>query len=142
MIDISSKKSVIRIAQASGKIHLKRGTLEKIQNKTLEKGDVFTISRIAAINSVKKVPELVPLCHPIPIYHIKIDFQIEEDNNINVTCIVKSDAKTGVEMEALTGVSITLLNIWDVVKMYEKNASGQYPTTFISDIKVDKKIKK
>ncbi len=142
MIDISSKKSVIRIAQASGKIHLKRETLEKIQNKTLEKGDVFTISRIAAINSVKKVPELVPLCHPIPIYHIKIDFQIEEDNNINVTCIVKSDAKTGVEMEALTGVSITLLNIWDVVKMYEKNASGQYPTTFISDIKVDKKIKK
>jgi len=142
MIDISSKKSVIRIAQASGKIHLKRETLEKIQNKTLEKGDVFTISRIAAINSVKKVPELVPLCHPIPIYHIKIDLQIEEDNDINVTCIVKSDAKTGVEMEALTGVSITLLNIWDVVKMYEKNASGQYPTTFISDIKVDKKIKK
>ncbi len=141
MIDISGKNSVIRIAQASGTIHLKKKTIEKIQSKTLEKGDIFTISRIAAINAVKKVPELIPLCHPIPIYNIKIDFQIEKDSNINVTCIVKSNAKTGVEMEALTGVNIALLNIWDVAKMYEKNESGQYPTTFISDIKVDKKIK-
>ncbi len=141
MRDISSKKSVIRIAQASGKIYLKRETLEKIQSKTLEKGDVFTISRIAAINAVKKTPELIPLCHPIPIYFIKIDFQIEGENNINVTCTVKSDAKTGVEMEALTGVNIALLNIWDVVKMYEKDEKGQFPSTLISDIKVDEKMK-
>lgn len=141
MIDISSKNSVVRIAKASGKIHLKRETLEKIQSKTLEKGDVFTISRIAAIIAVKKVPELIPLCHPIPLYHINIDFQIEKDNYINVTCTVKTDAKTGVEMEALTGVSIALLNIWDVVKMYEKDEKGQFPSTLISDIKVDEKMK-
>ena len=141
MIDISNKKSVTRIAKASGKIVLRKATIEKIKNKTLKKGDVLTIAKIAAINAVKKVPDLIPLCHPIPITNIDVEFNIENDTIINVSCIVKSVAQTGVEMEALTGVNIALLNIWDVVKMYEKNEMGQYPTTIISDIKVDEKIK-
>jgi len=81
------------------------------------------------------------LCHPIPINHISIEYKIEDQNSISVSCIVKSYAKTGVEMEALTGVSIALLNIWDVVKMYEKDEQGQYPNTYLTEIKVDEKIK-
>jgi len=142
MIDISQKKIIERIAKASGKIFLKKKTIEKIQNKTVEKGDVLTIARIAGINAVKKVPELIPLCHPIPITKVSVDFNINENNSIKVTCLVKSIAKTGVEMEALTGVSVALLNIWDVVKMYEKDENGQYPSTIIQDIKVEEKLKK
>ena len=142
MIDISEKKSILRIATASGKIYLKRETIERIKNKKVKKGDVFTIAKIAAINAVKKVPDLIPLCHPIPISNVDIDFNYEGDNTIRVTCTVKSISKTGVEMEALMGVNIALLNIWDVVKMYEKDSKGQYPITVINEVKVNEKIKK
>jgi cyclic pyranopterin phosphate synthase len=142
MIDISEKDSILRIATASGKIYLKKKTIERIKNKNVKKGDVFTIAKIAAINAVKKVPDLIPLCHPIPISNVDIDFSFEGDNIIKVKCTVKSISKTGVEMEALMGVNIALLNIWDVVKMYEKNFEGQYPITVISEVKVDEKIKK
>ncbi|MHA1242279.1 MAG: cyclic pyranopterin monophosphate synthase MoaC [Promethearchaeota archaeon] len=141
MIDISKKDSILRIATSSGKIYLKKETIERIKNK-IKKGDVFTIAKIAAINAVKKVPDLIPLCHSIPISNVDIDFTYEGDNIIRVRCIVKSISKTGVEMEALMGVNIALLNIWDVVKMYEKDSKGQYPITVISEVKVDEKIKK
>jgi cyclic pyranopterin phosphate synthase len=141
MIDISEKDSIPRIAKASGKIFLKKETIEKIKIKDIKKGDVITIAKIAAINAVKKVPDLIPLCHPIPINNISVEIEVEDDNTLKATCLVKSVAKTGVEMEALTGVSVALLNIWDVVKMYEKDEKGQYPTTLISEIKVDEKIK-
>ncbi len=142
MIDISEKDSIIRIATASGKIYLQKETIERIKNKKVKKGDVFTIAKIAAINAVKKVPDLIPLCHPIPISNVEVDFEYEDDNIIRVTCTVKSISKTGVEMEALMGVNIALLNIWDVVKMYEKDSKGQYPITVINEVKVDEKIKK
>ena len=142
MIDISEKDSILRIASASGKIHLKKETIERIKNKTIKKGDVFTIAKITAINAVKKVPDLIPLCHPIPINNVNIEFNYEGDNTIRVTCTVKSISKTGVEMEALMGVNIALLNIWDVVKMYEKDSKGQYPITVINEVTVDEKIKK
>ncbi len=141
MIDISNKKVIPRIAKASGKIILKKETIERIKNKNVQKGDVITIAKISAINAVKKVPELIPLCHPIPINNVSIDIKIESDNLIKVSCQVKSSAQTGVEMEALMGVSVALLNIWDVIKMYEKDDYGQYPLTVINDIKVDEKIK-
>jgi len=141
MIDISEKDSIIRIATASGKINLKKETIERIKNKNVKKGDVFTIAKIAAINAVKKVPDLIPLCHPIPISNVNVDFNHEGDNVIRVTCTVKSISKTGVEMEALMGVNIALLNVWDVVKMYEKDSKGQYPITVITEVKVDEKIK-
>jgi len=142
MIDISEKDTIPRIATASGRIKLKKETIERIKNNQVKKGDVITIAKIAAINSVKKVPDLIPLCHPIPINNIDIDFEIENDTIIKVSCKVKSIAQTGVEMEALTGVGVALLNIWDVVKMYEKDEKGQYPSTLIYDIKVEEKIKK
>jgi cyclic pyranopterin phosphate synthase len=140
MIDISKKDTVLRIAKASGKIKLKFDTINRIQNNQVEKGDAFTIVKVSAINAVKKVPNLIPFCHPIPIYNVNVDFEIENET-IKVTCIVKSNAKTGVEMEALTGVSVALLNLWDIVKMYEKDDNGQYPSTLIYDIKVEEKIK-
>jgi cyclic pyranopterin phosphate synthase len=142
MIDISEKDPIPRIASASGRIKLKEETIERIKNNQVQKGDVFTIAKIAAINAIKKVPDLIPLCHPIPINNVSIEFKIETETLIKVSCTVKSIAKTGVEMEALTGVSTALLNIWDVVKMYEKDDRGQYPSTLISDINVDEKIKK
>jgi len=141
MIDITKKEPIIRIARASGKIFLKSETIERIRDKSLQKGDVETIARIAAINAVKKVPDLIPLCHPIPINNISVDMNFEGKNCVNVSCTVKSIGKTGVEMEALTGVNIALLNIWDVVKMYEKDKNGQYPSTIITSIKVEEKIK-
>jgi len=141
MIDISKKDVVLRTAKASGKILLKEDTIKRIKNNQVQKGDVLTIAKIAAINAVKKVPDLIPLCHPIPINHVSVDFEFESNNIVKVSCTVKSFAKTGVEMEALTGVNVALLNIWDVVKMYEKDDYGQYPFTIINDIKVDEKIK-
>ena len=141
MIDISKKDVVLRTAKASGKILLKEDTIKRIKNNQVQKGDVLTIAKIAAINAVKKVPDLIPLCHPIPINHVSVDFEFESNNNVKVSCTVKSFAKTGVEMEALMGVNVALLNIWDVVKMYEKDDYGQYPFTIINDIKVDEKIK-
>jgi len=141
MIDISDKDTIPRIARASGKIRLKKETINRIKTNKIEKGDVLTIAKVSAINAVKKVPDLIPFCHPIPINNVNIDFDFEENAFIKVTCVVKSIAKTGVEMEALTGVSAALLNIWDVVKMYEKDEKGQYPSTLISEIKVERKIK-
>ena len=142
MIDISDKDRITRIAKASGRISLKEETIERIKNNNIQKGDVITIAKIAGINAVKKVPDLIPLCHPIPINQVAIDIKFEDNNTLKVTCLVKSVAKTGVEMEALTGANIALLNIWDVVKMYEKDENGQYPSTIITDIKVEEKIKK
>lgn len=142
MIDISEKDIIPRLAIASGRIKLKKETIKKIRDNDVKKGDVLTIAKIAAINAVKKVPDLIPLCHQIPITKIDVDFNIENNTTINVSCTVKSVARTGVEMEALTGVNIALLNIWDVVKMYEKDEKGQYPSTIIYDIKVEEKIKK
>ncbi len=141
MIDISEKDIILRTAKASGKIKLKEETVDRIKNNQIKKGDVLTIAKISAINAVKKVPDLIPLCHPIPINQITVDFEFEDKNIIKVICTVKSFARTGVEMEALTGVNVALLNIWDVVKMYEKDDQGQYPSTIINDIKVDEKIK-
>ena len=141
MIDITEKDTIPRAATASGKIKLKNETIERIKANKIKKGDVFTIAKVSAINAVKKVPELIPFCHPIPINNIQVDFTYENDNYIRVKCSVKSIAKTGVEMEALTGVSAALLNIWDVVKMYEKDEKGQYPFTLINDIKVEEKVK-
>ncbi|MBY8989679.1 MAG: cyclic pyranopterin monophosphate synthase MoaC [Candidatus Lokiarchaeota archaeon] len=141
MIDISGKETITRIATASGRIKLRKSTLERVKNNQVKKGDVFTIAKVAAFNAVKIVPNLIPFCHPIPIENIDIDFEIENDTIIKVSCKVKSFSKTGVEMEALTGVGIALLNIWDVVKMYEKDEGGQYPSTEIFDIKVESKVK-
>jgi len=140
MIDISGKDVVPRSATATGKIILKKETIQAIKNGEIKKGDPLTVAEIAAIQAVKKTPDLIPLCHPIPISSVDTSFRIHE-KHIEVTCTVTAHYKTGVEMEALTGVSAALLNILDLVKYLEKDQNGQYPTAKITDIRVLEKRK-
>ncbi len=139
-IDISKKKAVNRQAIASGRVFLKEETIQKIRNNETKKGDPLDVATIATITAVKQTQNLIPLCHQIPIDFVETNYKINKDN-IEATVIVKSFAKTGVEMEALVGVSICLNTIWDMVKYLEKNNDGQYPSTKITDIKILQKIK-
>jgi cyclic pyranopterin phosphate synthase len=140
MVDISSKDVVYREAVAEGFIRLGSESLKRIKEGKVEKGDVFSVASTAAILGVKKVPELIPLTHNIPISHVETSFEIL-DEGIKVRVSVRTTARTGVEMEALTGVLTALLNVWDMVKKYEKDERGQYPNTAIQWIKVVKKTK-
>jgi cyclic pyranopterin phosphate synthase len=140
MVDISGKPAVPRTAAASGFIHLKKETLEKIKAGELPKGDVLAVAQTAAILAVKRTPELIPLTHPIPVTGVDVSFKLE-GNGVRVNVEVRSTGQTGVEMEALAGVASALLTIWDMVKGLEKDEAGQYPTTAITDIKVIRKLK-
>lgn len=140
MVDISHKDTVARKAIASGEIILGRSTIESIRSGTVEKGNVLSTARIAAILAVKRTPELIPMCHQIPITGVDVDFSIGEDQ-ISAVVEVGSVGRTGVEMEALTGVSIALLTIWDMVKSAEKDDTGNYPLTSIRNIRVLSKVK-
>jgi cyclic pyranopterin phosphate synthase len=140
MIDVSSKEIVHREAEATGRINLRGDTIEKIRAGEIKKGDPLPTAEIACILAVKKTPDILPLCHPIPITSVDSAFQIADDH-IEARCRVTADYKTGVEMEALTGVTVALLTIWDMVKYLEKDADGQYPSTVITDVKVTEKRK-
>jgi cyclic pyranopterin phosphate synthase len=139
-VDISSKRVSIRSATAAGKIRLKPRTLKLIKENKVEKGDALTLAQVTGILAAKKTSELLALCHPLKIQQVDISPRIEKDG-ISVQATVLAEEKTGVEMEALVSVSIALLNIWDVVKAYEKDKRGQYPQTLIESIKVLKKVK-
>ena len=141
MIDVTGKDEVYREATATGFIRLKPSTLDAVKRGLVEKGDVISVSTIAAILGVKETPRLLPLTHNIPITGVNVDFNILEDG-IRVYVTVKTTAKTGVEMEALTGAVMALLNIWDMVKKYEKDEAGQYPSTVITDVRVVEKKKR
>lgn len=140
MVDISAKREVTREAVATGKIFLRPETLRAIREGTVVKGNVLSTARIAATLAVKNTPALIPMCHSIPISAIEVDFK-EGDCCIETNVRVKSTGRTGVEMEALVGVSLALLTIWDMVKSAEKDAAGQYPVTRIEDIRVIEKRK-
>ena len=130
----------MRVAKAEGFVRLKPETVKAIREKRIPKGDVLTTANIAGILAVKKTPELIPMCHPIPITSVSIEFDVVDDG-VKVVCTVKSVGKTGVEMEALTGVSVALLTIWDMVKALEKDEKGNYPHTRIEYIRVIEKLK-
>lgn len=140
MVDITSKPETYREAIAEGFIRLKKSTIQLIREGKVEKGDPLAIATVATTIAVKKTPELIPMAHNIPITNVKVEYEIL-DNGIKARVTVKTTAKTGVEMEALIGVTTALLNIWDVVKKYEKDEQGQYPETQIENIRVTKKIK-
>jgi len=140
MVDISEKDDQLRKAIASGNIRLKRSTMDAIKEGSVEKGNVLECARLAAVMAVKNTPGMIPLCHQIPITGIDIDFKMIEDI-IEVTVSVDSVGKTGVEMDALCGASVALLTVWDMVKSAEKDESGNYPETRISEIKVVEKVK-
>jgi cyclic pyranopterin phosphate synthase len=140
MVDISEKNNISRLARAVGEIILSAETIEKIRTGNVEKGNVFATARVAAILAVKKTSETIPMCHQIPITGIDVDFEIGKEA-ISVVVEVRTVGKTGVEMEALTGVSVALLTVWDMVKSAEKDETGNYPHTLIRNIMVLEKIK-
>jgi cyclic pyranopterin phosphate synthase len=122
MVDVSYKDKTVREAIAEGIVKMKVETLKKIIEHNIPKGDVLSVARVAGIMAVKKTSQLIPLCHPLAIDAIKIDFEPHEERGIlKVKCYVKTTEKTGVEMEALTGVSITCLTIYDMCKAIEKD---------------------
>jgi cyclic pyranopterin phosphate synthase len=108
----------------------------------IAKGDPIHTAKVAGILAAKKTSALIPLCHPLPLTNVQVGVTFEGNKKLRVTAKVKTKASTGVEMEALTAASTSLLTIWDMVKQYEKDAKGQYPSTAIEDIHVVRKIKK
>lgn len=140
MVEVGHKDVVYRKAVAKGRIRLKPETIKLIKEGKTKKGNVIATAQIAGILAVKKTPELIPLCHPIPLTGVDISFEFGEDY-IEATCEVRATYKTGVEMEALTGVTVALLTIWDMVKAVEKDENGQYPFTRIEDVHVVEKVK-
>jgi cyclic pyranopterin phosphate synthase len=133
MVDVSSKPPSIRTAVAIGKIQLRGETLDLISKDQIAKGNVFATARIAGIQAAKQTPQLIPLCHTLPLSEIKIDI-VTSDDFAEVKCTARTIAQTGVEMEALTGVAVTLLTIYDMCKAVDKSMQ-------LSDIRLLKKIK-
>lgn len=120
MVDISQKDISERVAIASGKVFMNPNTMELIQKNSVAKGDVLAVSRVAGIMAAKRCPDLVPLCHPIPISSVKVDFETENETTLVITAEVKTNHNTGVEMEALTAVSVAALSIYDMVKAVDR----------------------
>jgi cyclic pyranopterin phosphate synthase len=142
MVDVSGKPEILREATAKGTIKLKAETAKLIREGKIAKGDPLYTAKIAGILAAKKTSELVPLCHPLPLTNVEVDAKVLDEVSVEVTAVVKTRAQTGVEMEALTAVSVALLTVWDMTKQYEKDAAGQYPNTAIEDIHVVKKLKR
>jgi len=141
MVDVSGKAEILREATAKGTIKLKNETVNLIQKGKIAKGDPLYTAKIAGIMAAKKTSFLVPLCHPLPLTSVEVEAAILDESTVEVSSTVKAKAQTGVEMEALVAVSAALLTVWDMVKQYEKDSVGQYPTTDIESIHVVRKFK-
>src|SRR6266542_6233524 len=133
MVDVSAKPQSARTAIASGKIRLRRETLELISKNKIAKGNVFATARIAGIQAAKQTAQLIPLCHTLPLGEVKIDI-VTSNEGAEVKCTARTIAQTGVEMEALTGVAIALLTIYDMCKAVDKEM-------IISDVRLISKTK-
>ena len=121
MVDVSEMDITGRTAVARGSIHVSRRALDAILGRQVKKGDVLTVSQVAGIMGTKKTAELIPMCHPIFLSNVKVEFEIDEKAcDISVFCTAQTEGKTGVEMEALTGVSVALLTIYDMCKAIDK----------------------
>jgi len=130
MVDVGDKNSTQRIAKASGKITMLPSTLELIIAGNHKKGDVLGIARIAGIQGAKKTSDLIPLCHPIGLTHVSVDFEVNsEKNEVICSALTKTIGQTGVEMEALTAVQVALLTIYDMCKAVDRGM-------VISDVKL------
>ena len=121
MVDVSEKEITERIATASGKIRVNDAVMSAIVNHTAKKGDVLTVARVAGIMGTKQTSHLIPLCHPLCLNKCTVDFEVnEKENIITAMCTVKVSGKTGVEMEALMGVNVALLTIYDMCKAMDR----------------------
>lgn len=132
MVDISHKQATERVAIASACVEMRPETLELIRKVQIAKGDVLATARIAGIMAAKRTSELIPLCHPLPISSVSIDFEYLDQTSIGIKAEVKTTYLTGVEMEALTAVSVAALTIYDMIKAVDK-------AVVISQIQLDHK---
>ena len=133
MVDVSSKEITIRSAEARGSISMNDDAMKAVLGGTVKKGDVLSVARIAGIMAAKRCAELIPLCHPLCFDECTVDFSIDEkENTIEASCRLKLSGRTGAEMEALTGVSIALLTIYDMCKALDK-------TMLIGNIRLQEK---
>jgi cyclic pyranopterin phosphate synthase len=139
-VDVSRKPVQRREAVATGRIKLNPRTIQLIKEGKIEKGDPLQLARVGGILAAKHTPEIMPLCHQLRLEAVDVNLEIRDDHVEAVSRVVASE-RTGVEMEALTAVIGALLNIWDAVKQYEKDSSGQYPSTEIYGVKVISKVK-
>lgn len=145
IVDVGDKPEVPRRAVAAGRLTLRGETVEALRAGKVEKGDVLEAARTAALLAVKATPDLLPHCHPIPLTRADVAFALEDGEEegvgagLEATVTVEATYRTGVEMEALTGVTVALLCAWDMVKPLEKDDDGQYPTARIEDVRVVEK---
>ena len=121
MVDVSGKKETERVAVARGSIFMSRECFVKVRDGGMKKGDVLGVARVAGIMGAKKTSELIPLCHILNLTKLAVDFELHEENNeVRAFCTAKTTGRTGVEMEALTGVSTALLTVYDMCKAVDK----------------------
>lgn len=121
MVDVSEKPDTTRTAIARGEVHMKKETLELIRDGQIKKGDVLTVAQIAGITASKRTSDLIPLCHPLPLSKVDVDLELDDAlPGVVITATAKVTGKTGVEMEALTAVSVAALTIYDMAKAAEK----------------------
>jgi cyclic pyranopterin monophosphate synthase len=126
MVDVGAKPDTERIAIAGGEVHLRRETVDLIRQGLMKKGDVLAVAKIAGIMGAKRTSELIPLCHPLALTHIEVDLKLVDDlPGVAITASARMIGKTGVEMEALTAVSVAALTVYDMVKAVEKTARIQ-----------------
>lgn len=121
MVDVSEKDETARIAVAQGKVLMKSETLERIRSGLITKGDVLAVAQVAGIMGAKQTSQLIPMCHPLAITGAKLSFKLVEPGQVDIEARVKVHGKTGVEMEALTAVSIAALTIYDMCKAIDKS---------------------
>jgi cyclic pyranopterin phosphate synthase len=121
MVDVGAKPVTMRLAVARGEIQMKPETLHLIRERLIKKGDVLSVARVAGIMAAKHTSDMIPLCHPLPLDDIQVDFRLDDHlPGIEITAACKSTGKTGVEMEALTAVAVAALTIYDMAKASEK----------------------
>lgn len=132
MVDVGQKAVTSRMARASGKVLMQPGTLRRIMDRGFAKGDVLEVARLAGIMAAKRTGDLIPLCHPLPLDGVALEFSFPDEKTVSISAKVRVTAKTGVEMEALTAVSVAALTIYDMCKAIDRGM-------VVSDIRLEEK---
>jgi cyclic pyranopterin phosphate synthase len=120
MVDVGDKEVTVRLARASGRVHMNRSTLALVRDRKLSKGDVLEVARLAGIMAAKRTGDLIPLCHPLPLDGVHIEFSFPDHERIEIHATARATARTGVEMEAFTAVSVAALTIYDMCKAVDR----------------------
>ncbi len=126
MVDVSHKEVTTRVARARAELTMNPETLRQIRQGGIKKGDVLAVAQVAAIMAVKKTSDLIPMCHPLPVTSVSVNFDFPAENRLQLEVVVQTDAKTGVEMEALTGASVGALTVYDMCKAIDRGMTVNF----------------